>query len=91
MDKNSIKYKPLTDAAKKETTAVKKCNWIVAILELIVGNDLHHLSIVQQQLIKEVRKRTNGILVLLVFVLLMVLVTNPQVGKAFGSLVKIIF
>ena len=80
-------YEVLLRNVKKETTAKGKCQWIAAILELIITNDLHALFCGQQM----IKKALNRFTFLLAAVLILVLVTNPQVTGLALKLLNMVF
>jgi len=88
---NSSKYKPILKKAEAETSAVGKCKWMLALLEILTLNHLPHIDDVLKDVKTEVRKRTNKILVFLFVVLLVTLVTNPQVLGVASKLMQLVF
>lgn len=85
------RYEPLLKAADKAKSAVEKSRWIIAVLRLLCTNDMPHLCTDVKKLTIEFRKRTNRMMFLLGIVLILVLVTNPQVGKFLGMIFKLVF
>ena len=85
------KYEPLLESADKAKSAVEKSRWIIEVLRLLCTNDMPHLCTDVKALSAEYKKRTNRIMFLLGIVLVVVLITNPQVGKFLESMVKLVF
>lgn len=84
-------YKPIIENAKKETSAKGQCKWIIAMLEILALNHLPHLEKGQKDIKKHVDKSTRKIMLFLFVVLLVVLVTNPQVLSLIGKLFAFVF
>lgn len=84
-------YKPIIENAKHETSARGQCKWIIAMLEILTLNHLPHLERGQAGIKKHVDKSTRKIMVFLFIVLLVVLVTNPQVLSLIGKLFAFVF
>lgn len=80
-------YRVMLENVGKETTAKGRCQWIAAILELIITNDLHALFCGQQM----IKKALNRFTFLLAAVLVLVLVTNPQVIGLALKLLNLVF
>ena len=80
-------YQPLLDNVEKEKTAKGKCDWIAAILKLMITNDFHALYCGQRLM----RKAMNRFTILLIIVLALVLVTNPQVTGVALKLLNMVF
>jgi len=85
------KYESLLEAAEKEKSAAGKSRWIIEVLRLLCTNEIPHLCTDVKNLTIEFRKQINRVMLLLGIVLVIVLVTNPQVGKVVSAIFKFIF
>ena len=85
------KYEPLLEAADEEKTAAGKCRWIIEVLRLLCTNEMPHLCTDVKNLTVEFRKQTNRVMILVAVLLIIVLITNPQVGKFLGMIFKLVF
>jgi len=76
------KYYPLITQAKVEKTAKGKCDFIIAMLEMMAKNDIHNLCERQSYL----QKKVNKMLVLLGIILAVVVLSNPKLTLLFSNL-----
>lgn len=84
-------FKPILESAKKEQSARGQCKWIIAMLEILALNHLPHLEKGQATIKDHVDSSTRKIMLFLFVVLLVVLVTNPQVLSLIGKLFAFVF
>lgn len=80
-------YRPIIESAKKEQSARGQCKWIIAMLEILTINHLPHL----EKSMKDIKKGNGRIMMFLVLVLLVVLITNPQVILLLRKMLALVF
>jgi len=88
---NTKEYESLLKSADKAKSAAEKSRWIIEVLRLLCMNDVPHLCTDVKNLAIEVRKQINRVTILVAVLLIIVLITNPQVGKFLGMIFKLIF